>query len=469
MNKIITILMFLCLTVTINAQKNYPVFSIEECGAACLIENEPIMFSLESVDGIPKLVMRDLSKGEVIKSYESKLPDNTVSHIVANSKNGLLYFITIKKHSESDKKLLDAIYSFSPKKEKLEIIYTEQEETPIPISVDVVGNKLVLSISVFSKQPIIFNLETKEFEPFSDDENLRMLCAAPEQNGFVVLNFTEFDKDDNAPFYFMSLDKKLSQKLGVFNSTMRISTEEEENSLPGFSITNSDYNWITEVYNLSGFPHAGFSIATRAGLAEKYSSLANKFDISNILTANSNYLVASGKGETFVYNTKNITLGKPQTVSENDLKLIEDCIASRVSYQKKQIASSVLPKVFLAEFHLITETTKLDEYGYTESSFIVFKKKDKYAVLKNKPQLLTIVNTSFKLGNNEDAILFQDALNMLYPPGTFEKKHISFYKNNNEWFFVRNISFDKKEGFIVSTDSNKKITEIKYKLNMDEL
>ncbi len=461
MRSILTILFAIYACLFANAQKNYPVFSIEECGAVCLIDNEPVMCAIEDLGGLPKLVLRNLEDGKENISYKSRLPENPVSNIVFSQKTGLLYLFTIRKQPETGNSLFDAIYSFSPKQDKLELIYKENEEKQDVKSVEVVDNLLVFTTKMF-QQPDIFNTETKKFEGFVDDENIRMLCAAPSHNGFVVVNISELDGDE-AAVYFMDLERKLTPKLGTFNSSMRISTNEEENSLPGFNLTNDEYNWMVDEYNTSGFPLSGFSIATRANLAKTYNQLANFHEISSILDANDDFLIAKAKGVVSVYNIKTPVTKKPQTVSDEDLKAIQEYYDSRTTYEEQMITSTVLPQVFTGKFYNITETIKFDEYSYLQSSFVVCSANDGYKVLKEKEELMQAVNPGFILNSDVQAVMFQDAINAIYPPGTFEKDKIKFYKKESNWIFVRDESFGEEEGFVVKTNEKGKITEILYK------
>jgi hypothetical protein len=154
-------------------------------------------------------------------------------------------------------------------------------------------------------------------------------------------------------------------------------------------------------------------------------------------------------------------------VSDEDRTAINAWIDNRTEYIKQPIQSAALEQVFDAGFYLVTEKTDLGDNAYSESDFIAFSYKGKYDVMLNVSTLAGMIKPEFKLDNEEKAARFQDALNALYPPGTFDKKHIQCYKKDNAWYFIRGESFGKKKGFLVSVDSTGKIEKIEEKSEID--
>lgn len=466
MKKLYTVLLVFCCFAAVNAQKNYPILTLEEIGAATIVDNEVIMIVVENVGEVPNLAFYDLEKKELMQKFSAKLPENPVCHLIPND-NGLVYLITLKKNPETGAPLFDAIYSFDSKKDKIAKVYTEKEELNVPRVAAAVHTKLVLSESIYQDQPRIFNLETGEFENFSDDKSMRMLCAADTHNSYVVFKENEFKDDDTVPVYVMDRDGKLSESVGTYDSRMRASTNKEENHMPGFTITNDDYNWIPEEYDNSGFPLSGFAIAMHTGLAEKYNKTDHLFDISEIVAANETYMAAKGKGQFWVYNTKTPNTSKPKTVSDEDMAAIEAYLNEQTEYIKTPLQSAALSEVFTATFYSVTEKMKAGDYGFSESTFIAFAQNNKYDVLLNEAMLSQLVAPEYKMENEQKAATFQDALNALYPPGTFDKKHIQCYKKDNCWCFVRGESFGNKKGFVVQLNDSNRIEKIEYSEKLD--
>lgn len=459
MKKTYLLLFILACFISANAQKNYPILTLEEIGAATMLSDEETMVVVENVGEVPNLAFYDLEKRELSQKCEAKLPENPIQFIVPNE-DGLLYLVTIKKGEEGGVPMFDAIYSFDIKSDKIKKIYSEEGVVPSPSNVSAVKSKLVFSGRIFHEQPQLFNLKTKAFEVFSDDESLRVLCTSDIHDSYVIVKFTELEEDDSLPVYVMNHKNKLSSKVAVFSEDMVISTTEGENRLPGFDIINPDYYWISQAYDNGQFPLAGFFIASRPGIVEKYNKLANKFDIQEISAANENFMAARGKGQFWVYNTKTLNTTKPKTVSDEDMAAINTFLKERTEYIKNSIQSAGLEKIFDAKFYSITGKTDLGDNSYTESSFVIFAQNDKYNVLLEEAELKNLVASGFKLEGESSAASFQDALNALYPPGTFDTKHIQFYKKNDNWYFIRGESFGQKKGVVVSVDALGKIEKI---------
>lgn len=460
MKRIISLLI-ICLTIsTISAQKNYPIVSLEDCTLFTLINDEPLGFAIFN-DEQPYFALYDIEKKEIVQKFKSTVPSNKVAYLLPCD-NGLLYIITTKRIGENKMPFLDAIYSFCYKKDKVVKVYEEKEKVVLPRSAEMAREKMYLTSNPYKKQPLVFDVKSNQFESFSDNKDLRMLFASDRKNAKVVMDLTKMEDEEAIPVFVLDLDNVLSEQVGTYNSSMVLSSEKDENKMPGFTISNSDYQWIVDEYGYSGFPHSGFSIATRKGLAENYNAIENMFDIRELWSANSDYLVASGKGKVFIYNTKNPQTSKPKTVNDDEIKAITDYYAQKTTYTKSVLPSQALSTVFGRTFYAVNERFQCDEYSYEESNFIAYAIGDKCEVLKDKKQLEGIIATTYKVKEEKDALVFQDALNALYPPGTFAKKHIQCYKNANQWMFIRDESFGKKEGFIVEVNESGEVLGVNY-------
>lgn len=213
MKRIYLLLLVLACFASTNAQKNYPILSLEEIGAVTIVPDEVNMIVVENIGEVPNLAIYDLEKRELKQKFDVKLPENPIVYIVPND-DGLLYLVTIKKGEESGVPMFDAIYSFDFKSDKLKKIYTEEGVVPMPSSVTAVNTKLVFNGRIFHEQPQIFNLKTKAFEDFSNDESIRVLCSSDVHDSYVIVKFTELADDDSLPVYVMDFKNNLSQTVG---------------------------------------------------------------------------------------------------------------------------------------------------------------------------------------------------------------------------------------------------------------
>jgi hypothetical protein len=78
--------------------------------------------------------------------------------------------------------------------------------------------------------------------------------------------------------------------------------------------------------------------------------------------------------------------------------------------------------------------------------------------LFNSPKFFNTIRNDFKIKNQEDAAIFQDLLYLIDQRSSWT----SYFKQNNDWYFIRKTFFEDIEAWKVSTDSNGTITAIEY-------
>lgn len=79
--------------------------------------------------------------------------------------------------------------------------------------------------------------------------------------------------------------------------------------------------------------------------------------------------------------------------------------------------------------------------------------------------LLKLVKKEFKLKTQEDANVFEAALDDLYPM-RFDKDKKAIKKQDGNYVFIRGDFFKNLKGFIVTTDAQGTITDISYSLRI---
>lgn len=95
---------------------------------------------------------------------------------------------------------------------------------------------------------------------------------------------------------------------------------------------------------------------------------------------------------------------------------------------------------------------------------------------KETNNINTLINSTIQVNadtiksndlNKANAIIFQDALDALFPLDYFDYKVKTNYQKDNIWLFVRSESFSKKKGFKIFTNANDKVIGInaEQKLN----
>ena len=160
-----------------------------------------------------------------------------------------------------------------------------------------------------------------------------------------------------------------------------------------------------------------------------------------------------------------------QTIPEKDAQLMDTFIKTMLTFEKEKIESESLQKVFTGSFYTVIPTYNQSGGVATCIAYSVVIKNGKLHELENvdetKPLdlLFSLVNESFTLSSEADAVTFEMAIDNLYPmqwsDSEEEKKH---YKQENKWMFLRGDFFGAKKGFIVTVDQNSKIVQIDYDL-----
>jgi hypothetical protein len=82
--------------------------------------------------------------------------------------------------------------------------------------------------------------------------------------------------------------------------------------------------------------------------------------------------------------------------------------------------------------------------------------------LLKSPQFFESLRKDFLLKTEDDAITFEEALDVIAPLGTFDiddKEHLQI---DGKWYFVRSESFGDKAAFIVEVDEKGELTNFKY-------
>ena len=86
------------------------------------------------------------------------------------------------------------------------------------------------------------------------------------------------------------------------------------------------------------------------------------------------------------------------------------------------------------------------------------------------PNLQRILKQDFHLKTAQDALILEEALDILYPISTsfgsddLDKKAIQ--QKGNQWFFIRGAFFDNLAGFVFTTDASGKVTDVSYSLGI---
>lgn len=138
--------------------------------------------------------------------------------------------------------------------------------------------------------------------------------------------------------------------------------------------------------------------------------------------------------------------------------------------QSKAIACTLKYKVYFINRY--TKNTYRNDRT-REDKFIVLdtgKEIMHFEQINNNTSLddfLNVIKDSFVL-DPKTAPIFEDVLDIVYPVAAWKVDKREYFFKNGRWYFLRDAYFRTKQGFEVTTDTDGKITSIRYKMKWDE-
>ena len=465
MKQALILILTILASLSLSAQKNYALYSVEDVKPVCLTFDGKQMLGIEAIEGKSKLNLYRLNSGEIKAEYILKLNPESVRLIISHSSEDLMYLITSRIGENERKPYLDAIYSFDPIKNKLKKLYTDKEDRPCPSRVQMFNDNLILTRGFDAS--LLFNTDKGNLELLTQNADLRLFSLAPEHDGLIMVNIKEGTEDLN-PLYLMDENGKLSEEIALFDSRMVFSTTQSENRIPHLIIENPENIWVKESYSTNCFPISMFEIGTHAKWSEFYQSIDSDEPISTLIAANETYVLAASRSKIYVYNHAEPQTNNPDIVSGEELESILSYFDSKMTYDKSKLNSTAVSLVLDASLYRIDMTKRLDEYSYTSDKFFAINYQDKYSVLKGCADLLPTIRPDFSLNGMESALLFEEVLDVLYPVSTFEEKNKNRYQIDNTWIFVREESFGDLRGYEVEVDDSGSILSIQSSNKLEE-
>ena len=440
------------------SQTNYELYSIEDIEIYCPSPDNKSLYTIEAIDHIQTLFKRDLISGEIIKTYKTELPSGDIDAMAVTDDEKSIFFVTNKDNKNGRLPLSDAIYRVSLKNGEIEKLYTLTKDINFLTKLVVFDNSLLLG--PYKGLSYIFNTSKLTIKPVLEDENYRMIFAAPEQNGLIFVKMADHEMMD---MYFCDFSKKKKlTSIGKFQPNLTISTEDDENKVPYFIIEDKKFDWVSDSYNKNRYPSMVMMLADNKLVMDSYSKL-NEYEYISMLSLVDDAYLIGGRGSKksiSVYNIKNPKLTKTPTVSAGDMAGIKAMLSSDISFEKQKIQSDALAQVFDAKFYSIVFTEQETAESSRSQTFIAYAANDTYTELKEKEDLIFFIKKDFVL-NEVNALIFQEALDVLYPPDFFDKKKKTNYKKGNQWIFVRSESFGEKKGFVLFMNGSGKIIGLK--------
>jgi hypothetical protein len=85
------------------------------------------------------------------------------------------------------------------------------------------------------------------------------------------------------------------------------------------------------------------------------------------------------------------------------------------------------------------------------------------------PVFFSTIKKDFRITKDEDAALFENTLDRLFPVGGFggdDSKHKEIRRTKESVTFVRGAFFDKRKGFILTLAADGSVTGVTYSLDI---
>jgi hypothetical protein len=164
-----------------------------------------------------------------------------------------------------------------------------------------------------------------------------------------------------------------------------------------------------------------------------------------------------------------------QQVDEESGKIIDQHIKSRLDIEKTLIDPQATGKVFVGTFYEVYPGFTFPEGSagcvgyYLNLDNGKITEMQKLSFDMELTQLLTLLKKEFRLKDEANAVLFEKALNALYPVEEKEVSNVRHLKKSNQWIFLRGKFFDDETAVIVTVNPDGTITKIElilaYQLN----
>ena len=161
----------------------------------------------------------------------------------------------------------------------------------------------------------------------------------------------------------------------------------------------------------------------------------------------------------------------PAASQDNDL--VRDAVRKMYEVGSSPVQSPIIAKIFTASFYKVTSQIKGNGMA---NNMVVARNGDSVVALEETttngpmPLLLSVVKKDFRITNDEDAALFENALDRLYPlsewGGSKDDKVKEVRRTKETVTFIRGAFFNERKGFILTLGADGAITGISYSLKI---
>jgi hypothetical protein len=151
-----------------------------------------------------------------------------------------------------------------------------------------------------------------------------------------------------------------------------------------------------------------------------------------------------------------------QGLSQKDNASIDNLFRSNLVINKERIVSDTLSLVFKGNFYMVDPKIKLEDEEDVYSCRTLISIVNGVIYNRLDTSLLPVLQDNFYIRSEKDAVIFETALDKLYPVQEDEKELKEHLKTGNIWYFIRSDFFEDKSGYKVTINKDSKVTGIVY-------
>lgn len=166
------------------------------------------------------------------------------------------------------------------------------------------------------------------------------------------------------------------------------------------------------------------------------------------------------------------TSARAQNLAPEERVFLDQHMSDVVKVEASRLSDPALPIVFSVPIYAVKVAIHAGNGVSSQQAMVIRQDSQLVGVAlpssdDDAPQIRKMMNPRFRLLTDQDAIVLEHALDVVYPiVGSEDRKAEAFRHDTSQWMFVRGLFFGKQSGFVFKTDATGAITSVKYALRM---
>jgi len=171
-----------------------------------------------------------------------------------------------------------------------------------------------------------------------------------------------------------------------------------------------------------------------------------------------------------------VALSMQSHAASADNDLIKEAVLKMYDISYEPIQSPIMSKIYSASFYDVTINLKRGDSVDTSKLFVA-RTGDKVFLLEDRsttqrmPLFLSAIRKDFRIKSDEDAALFENTLDRIFPIDDSlmqkDQKYKGIRLTGKTATFIRGAFFDNRKGFILTLGADGTITDVTYSLDIN--